>query len=67
MRIGDGLKGGKNIKAARGSFLTKKKIGWTRTYNSEDLLVVTHPTTNSPACGLCAVNSSVDVARARNG
>ncbi|KAJ9483955.1 hypothetical protein VN97_g9441 [Penicillium thymicola] len=23
-----------------------------RTYNSEDSLVVTHPTTNSPACGL---------------
>ncbi|KOS38862.1 hypothetical protein ACN38_g10303 [Penicillium nordicum] len=22
------------------------------TYNSEDSLVVTHPTTNSPACGL---------------
>ncbi|KAJ5415402.1 hypothetical protein N7465_004097 [Penicillium sp. CMV-2018d] len=24
----------------------------TKTYNSEDSLVVTHPTTNSPACGL---------------
>ncbi|KAJ5196729.1 hypothetical protein N7449_007208 [Penicillium cf. viridicatum] len=23
-----------------------------KTYNSEDSLVVTHPTTNSPACGL---------------
>ncbi|KAJ5394197.1 uncharacterized protein N7487_011838 [Penicillium crustosum] len=26
--------------------------GKTKTYNSEDSLVVTHPTTNSPACGL---------------
>ncbi|KAJ5783594.1 uncharacterized protein N7518_009271, partial [Penicillium psychrosexuale] len=34
----------------------------TKTYNSEDSLVVTHPTTNSPACGLCAVSSSVGVA-----
>ncbi|KOS36769.1 hypothetical protein ACN38_g12471 [Penicillium nordicum] len=24
----------------------------SKTYNSEDSLVVTHPTTNSPACGL---------------
>ncbi|KAJ5394173.1 uncharacterized protein N7487_011814 [Penicillium crustosum] len=47
-RTRDGLKG-VNIKAARGSFLTKKK---SKTYNSEDSLVVTHPTTNSPACGL---------------
>ena len=29
--------------------LNKQK---TKTYNSEDSLVVTHPTTNSPACGL---------------
>ncbi|KAJ5520702.1 hypothetical protein N7463_001155 [Penicillium fimorum] len=29
--------------------LTAKK---QKTYNSEDSLVVTHPTTNSPACGL---------------
>ncbi|KOS36407.1 hypothetical protein ACN38_g12852 [Penicillium nordicum] len=28
---------------------TNKK---SKTYNSEDSLVVTHPTTNSPACGL---------------
>ncbi|KUM55758.1 hypothetical protein ACN42_g11480 [Penicillium freii] len=30
------------------SFSTKN----IKTYNSEDSLVVTHPTTNSPACGL---------------
>ena len=29
---------------------TKKQV--IKTYNSEDSLVVTHPTTNSPACGL---------------
>ncbi|KUM56468.1 hypothetical protein ACN42_g10749 [Penicillium freii] len=33
----------------RGSRRKKQK---QRTYNSEDSLVVTHPTTNSPACGL---------------
>ncbi|KAJ5790725.1 uncharacterized protein N7518_007736 [Penicillium psychrosexuale] len=32
------------------------------TPGSEDSLVVTHPTTNSPACGLCAASSSVGVA-----
>ncbi|KAJ5561363.1 hypothetical protein N7461_000124 [Penicillium sp. DV-2018c] len=30
--------------------LSKKLV--SKTYNSEDSLVVTHPTTNSPACGL---------------
>ena len=25
--------------------------------------MVTHPTTNLPACGLCSINSSVGVAR----
>jgi hypothetical protein len=30
----------------------KTKKNKTKTYNSEDSLVVTHPTTNSPACGL---------------
>jgi hypothetical protein len=30
----------------------KKRLKKTKTYNSEDSLVVTHPTTNSPACGL---------------
>ncbi|KAJ6184931.1 hypothetical protein N7519_006232 [Penicillium mononematosum] len=30
----------------------KKKKKHAKTYNSEDSLVVTHPTTNSPACGL---------------
>ncbi|KAJ5562125.1 hypothetical protein N7461_000886 [Penicillium sp. DV-2018c] len=30
----------------------EKKDRKTKTYNSEDSLVVTHPTTNSPACGL---------------
>ncbi|KOS47997.1 hypothetical protein ACN38_g1060 [Penicillium nordicum] len=29
-----------------------KKSKNKKTYNSEDSLVVTHPTTNSPACGL---------------
>ncbi|KAJ5395278.1 uncharacterized protein N7487_009581 [Penicillium crustosum] len=29
-----------------------KERAKTKTYNSEDSLVVTHPTTNSPACGL---------------
>jgi hypothetical protein len=31
----------------------------TETYNSRDSLVVTHPTTNRPACGLNAVNTWV--------
>jgi hypothetical protein len=31
--------------------------------NSEDSLVLTHPTTNSPACGLNAARSRVGVAR----
>ncbi|KAJ5845049.1 hypothetical protein N7534_008718 [Penicillium rubens] len=35
----------------------------TKTYNSEDSLVVTHPTTNSPACGFCSISSRVGVAR----
>ncbi|KAJ5554869.1 hypothetical protein N7461_003339 [Penicillium sp. DV-2018c] len=30
----------------------EKKKAKAKTYNSEDSLVVTHPTTNSPACGL---------------
>jgi hypothetical protein len=30
----------------------EKMMQKTKTYNSEDSLVVTHPTTNSPACGL---------------
>ncbi|KAJ5425417.1 hypothetical protein N7465_000487, partial [Penicillium sp. CMV-2018d] len=30
----------------------KQQKAKTKTYNSEDSLVVTHPTTNSPACGL---------------
>ncbi|KOS36502.1 hypothetical protein ACN38_g12754 [Penicillium nordicum] len=32
-----------------GDFANESKA---KTYNSEDSLVVTHPTTNSPACGL---------------
>ncbi|KAJ9482563.1 hypothetical protein VN97_g10859 [Penicillium thymicola] len=32
--------------------LKKHKLQKPKTYNSEDSLVVTHPTTNSPACGL---------------
>ncbi|KAG2017103.1 hypothetical protein GB937_005700 [Aspergillus fischeri] len=32
----------------------------TKTYNSRDSLVVTHPTTSRPACGLNAVNTRVD-------
>ncbi|KUM55938.1 hypothetical protein ACN42_g11297 [Penicillium freii] len=31
---------------------SKKYAKKAKTYNSEDSLVVTHPTTNSPACGL---------------
>ncbi|KOS38877.1 hypothetical protein ACN38_g10313 [Penicillium nordicum] len=34
--------------SASGLLVNKKE----KTYNSEDSLVVTHPTTNSPACGL---------------
>ena len=34
-----------------------------KTYNSRDSLVVTHPTTNRPACGLCAVNSRVGASK----
>jgi hypothetical protein len=30
----------------------KKQKTKTKTYNSWDSLVVTHPTTNQPACGL---------------
>ncbi|KAJ5794600.1 hypothetical protein N7457_001199 [Penicillium paradoxum] len=30
----------------------RQKFRKKKTYNSEDSLVVTHPTTNSPACGL---------------
>jgi hypothetical protein len=37
----------------------KKKTGEQKTYNSRDSLVVTHPTTNRPACGLNAVNTRV--------
>jgi hypothetical protein len=48
--------------------MKKKKIKKSKkTYNSRDSLVVTHPTTNLPACGLCAVNSRVGVARVRSG
>jgi hypothetical protein len=43
-----GLNGLKS-RAAKGSSWTNQE---TKTYNSEDSLVVTHPTTNSPACGL---------------
>ncbi|KGO67651.1 hypothetical protein PITC_064140 [Penicillium italicum] len=32
--------------------IIKEQKNKTKTYNSEDSLVVTHPTTNSPACGL---------------
>ncbi|KAJ5261832.1 hypothetical protein N7505_008699 [Penicillium chrysogenum] len=32
--------------------MENKKAKKQKTYNSEDSLVVTHPTTNSPACGL---------------
>ncbi|KAJ5275614.1 hypothetical protein N7505_004159, partial [Penicillium chrysogenum] len=46
-----------------GSFLVRvARTKGRKTYNSEDSLVVTHPTTNSPACGLCAASSSVGVA-----
>ena len=38
-----------------------------KTYNSEDSLVVTNPTTNSPACGLNAAESRVGAAQVRNG
>ena len=31
----------------------------TKTYNSRDSLVVTHPTTNRPACGFNAVSNQV--------
>ena len=36
----------------KGDFPRIKKQNENKTYNSEDSLVVTHPTTNSPACGL---------------
>ncbi|KAJ5793508.1 hypothetical protein N7457_000107 [Penicillium paradoxum] len=39
----------KGIERQLEAYITSKK---TKTYNSEDSLVVTHPTTNSPACGL---------------
>ncbi|KAJ5960129.1 uncharacterized protein N7479_007279 [Penicillium vulpinum] len=37
---------------ARGEFESDWIYSNKKTYNSEDSLVVTHPTTNSPACGL---------------
>ncbi|KAJ9483958.1 hypothetical protein VN97_g9437 [Penicillium thymicola] len=37
--------------AAQGGKMAQQKSK-RKTYNSEDSLVVTHPTTNSPACGL---------------
>ncbi|KUM56252.1 hypothetical protein ACN42_g10971 [Penicillium freii] len=55
------------ISLPRGGLKMKRTNEKQKTYNSEDSLVVTHPTTNSPACGLYAVNSSVGVARVRNG
>ncbi|KAJ9481340.1 hypothetical protein VN97_g12141 [Penicillium thymicola] len=42
------LRAAKIESSTNGFDCTKKK----KTYNSEDSLVVTHPTTNSPACGL---------------
>ncbi|OJJ42162.1 hypothetical protein ASPZODRAFT_137468 [Penicilliopsis zonata CBS 506.65] len=36
---------------------------YKKTCNSRDSLVVTHPTTNLPACGLCAADSRVAAAR----
>ena len=36
----------------RECLLDEKRKKKRKTYNSEDSLVVTHPTTNSPACGL---------------
>jgi hypothetical protein len=41
------------------------KINASKTYNSRDSLVVTHPTTNRPACGLNAVKRSVGAPVAR--
>lgn len=38
-----------------------------KTYNSRDSLVVTHPTTNLPACGFSAVNRALGAARVSNG
>ena len=35
----------------------------TKTYNSRDSLVVTHPATNRPVCGLSTVNSWVGASR----
>ncbi|KOS40207.1 hypothetical protein ACN38_g8936 [Penicillium nordicum] len=49
-----------------GEVAYKKFPYLTKAYNSEDWLVVTHPTTNSPAYGLYAADSRVGVARVRN-
>ena len=43
--------------------LAKRAKKQKKTYNSRDSLVVTHPTTNRPACGLNAVRSRVGVSR----
>ncbi|KAJ5494471.1 hypothetical protein N7463_010558 [Penicillium fimorum] len=43
---------GKTRQRFRGVQDIQKKEEKSKTYNSEDSLVVTHPTTNSPACGL---------------
>ncbi|KAJ5171283.1 uncharacterized protein N7500_004066 [Penicillium coprophilum] len=43
---------GRHRRIDRPSYVQNKFKKKRKTYNSEDSLVVTHPTTNSPACGL---------------
>ncbi|RAH40016.1 hypothetical protein BO95DRAFT_32001, partial [Aspergillus brunneoviolaceus CBS 621.78] len=40
------------VMAGVGVFLDRKTKNMPKTYNRRDSLVVTHPTTNLPACGL---------------
>ena len=51
------------ILTAYNKLFAQKDHQKSKTYNSQDSYVVTHHTTNWPACGLCAVNSRVGAAR----
>jgi hypothetical protein len=46
-----------NLSRLNNSRSKKRRLGEQKTYNSRDSLVVTHPTTNQPACGFNAVNT----------
>jgi hypothetical protein len=49
----------KSVKTEQHLVMKQKDRRKKKTYNSRDSLVVTHPATNRPACGLNAVNTWV--------